>query len=284
MNKNKLSESEFDHKIINFHNNNNLLYPWFSMCIEYTDNPKTIAFFKNLSNGKCDIPGISVTKQHIISIIPNKEFVYNIDPLSDPLVLYENIYNLLLNDENDEYYCDSSDLQSLENTTTTTNINNIPTTVVYNTWNNIRKKSIKDSIIMNFVNSISKKYNFSKRTSEHMLNVINLSLMLKFIVTSDIDYDDGAIKKIRKFIYEDNYFEYEIYDSTGKMGKLNVILCKNDHLSFENQVPVESVVLLLNEDNSDNNNSKEPLNCCRISLIDSWCKMIEILSLTVKNK
>lgn len=207
-----------------------LLYPCFLTCLEYVEDDYWKNIFEDLSFGITP-QGTYISKNYLISNIKTKEFVYKINQELDTETIFLDVYNLL---------SEKLGLKSLNEIEEYKNNLDLETT--YNSWNSIKKKSIKDSIIMNYVNMKSEEYNFTTQTSKRLLNTINLGIMLKFITTKNISYENGYIINIDGFNFSEDEFQFD----------------KNL------------------ESNSFNSNVIE-YNKFKISLVDIWFKMIDIL-------
>lgn len=206
-----------------------LIYPCFLTCLEYIEDDYWKNIFEDLSFGITP-QGTYISKNYLISNIKTKEFVYKINIDLDAETLFMDVYTLL---------SDKLGLKSLNEIEEYKN--NIELETTYNSWNSIKKKSIKDSIIMNYVNTKSEQFNFTTQTSKRLLNTINLGIMLKFINTKHITYENGVINEIEGFIYRENEFQFDKNLET---------------------IPSSNVI---------------EYNKIKISLIDIWFKMIDML-------
>src|SRR5688572_22112178 len=125
-----------------------VIYPFVLECISYNNDSYWKNIFEDLSFGINPI-GTYISKNYLICSLKGREFNYKLEK-KDPKVLYTELYNLL---------CKKLGLLSdvernkkkreLEN-------NHIQN---YNSWSNIKKKSIKNILIEKYVISKSKKYN-----------------------------------------------------------------------------------------------------------------------------
>lgn len=206
-----------------------LIYPCFLTCLEYIEDDYWKNIFEDLSFGITP-QGTYISKNYLISNIKTKEFVYKINADLDAETLFMDVYTLL---------SDKLGLKSLNEIEEYKNNMELETT--YNSWNSIKKKSIKDSIIMNYVNTKSEQFNFTTQTSKRLLNTINLGIMLKFINTKHITYENGMINEIEGFVYRENEFNF------------------NKNL----ETTTSSNIIEYNK--------------IKISLVDIWFKMIDML-------
>jgi hypothetical protein len=154
--------------------------------------------------------------------------VYKINPENDSELLFWDIYTL---------FSEKLGLKSLNEVEEFKNSID-SSEMIFNSWNSIKKKSIRDSIIMNYVYTKAEQYNFNTKKTKELLNTINLGLMLKLINTKNIHYDNGVIYDIHGIEFSENNFVF-------------------------------------NRTNEYTNNTIEYFKT-KISLVEFWVKMIEL--------
>jgi hypothetical protein len=209
-----------------------LVYPCFLSCTEYTEDEYWKNIFEDLAFAITP-QGAYISKHYIISNTKNKEFVYKINIDLDPETIFIDIYNLfseklgIKSVQEIEDYKNSIDSSEL----------------VFNSWNSIKKKSIRDSIILDYVTKKSEEYNLSRAKAKELLNTINLGILLKFISNKHIHYDDNEIKDIEGFEF------------------------KQDGFVFTQTTEYSSNTLEYNK--------------YKISLVDVWIKFVEMLTKSV---
>jgi hypothetical protein len=209
-----------------------LVYPCFLSCTEYTEDEYWKNIFEDLAFAITP-QGAYISKHYIISNTKNKEFVYKINIDLDPETIFIDIYNLfseklgIKSVQEIEDYKNSIDSSEL----------------VFNSWNSIKKKSIRDSIILDYVTKKSEEYNLSRARAKELLNTINLGILLKFISNKHIHYDDNEIKDIEGFEF------------------------KQDGFVFTQTTEYSSNTLEYNK--------------YKISLVDVWIKFVEMLTKSV---
>ncbi len=174
-----------------------LLYSCFLACTDYTDDNFWKNIFEELAFGVCP-SSTYINKNYIISNSRGKEFVYKINPDLEPETLFWDVYNLLSEKvgikstrEIEEYK------QNIDNSET-----------IYVTWSNIKKKTIRDAIILQYVLEQTDLYELSRSKSRELFNLINLGILLKFIVSKHIILNNGRIESIYGFLYSKNDFIY----------------------------------------------------------------------------
>lgn len=186
------------------------MYPCFLTCLEYTEDDYWKNIFEDLSFGIAP-QGTYITKNYLISNVKTKEFVYKINTENDGETLFWDIYTAL------------SDKMGLKSMNEIEDFKNSidASEIIFNSWNSIKKKSIRDSIIMNYVSGKAVEFNLSPKTAKKLLNTINLGIMLKLINTKNIHYDNGVIHEIHGFDFCDGDF---IFNKTNDY-TVNVIEC-----------------------------------------------------------
>lgn len=174
-----------------------LIYPCFLSCLEFTEDEYWKNIFEDLSFGVTP-QGTYITKNYIISNVKNREFTYKIKTDIESETIFIDIYTLF----SEKLGLKSvNELEDYKNSIDSSE-------VIFSSWNSIKKKSIRDSIIMNYVSDRTIEYNLSPITAYRLLNMINLRLMLKFITTKDIHYDNGVIHMIDGIDYSENSFVF----------------------------------------------------------------------------
>lgn len=180
-----------------------ILYPIFLKTIQYTEDNFWKDTFENLAYSICP-SGSYISKGFLCSNIKGKEFVYKfID--KEPERIYNDIYSLLKLKLNimskNERSILLKEFEEVEE-----NIRKIKTC----TWNEIKKKGIKDILLQNFLIEMKKKYELRITQIRKLYNLINLCIILKSISTSDIEYTDGEIKSINGIFFSKGKYKVDI--------------------------------------------------------------------------
>ena len=71
-------------------------------------------------------------------------------------------------------------------------------------WNSIKKKNIKNTVVENYVIRMKKLYKLNTSQSKKLLSVIIIGLLLKTITTDDIIYVDNNIENIKGIDFQNN--------------------------------------------------------------------------------
>uniref|UniRef100_A0A6C0E0I1 Uncharacterized protein n=1 Tax=viral metagenome TaxID=1070528 RepID=A0A6C0E0I1_9ZZZZ len=183
-----------------------ILYPMFLECFQFTTDSFWENVFEDLAYGKTPY-GTYINKNFLCCNYKNKEFSYKIEK-KDPLLLYNDVYNLLVKKLGLLSVRDKLnkkiDFNNIEEDLKNTRKN----------WNNIRKKNIKDLLIENYVINMKNKYNLNVSQSRKLISTIFIGLIFKVFSVKDINYDDGVITSIDGITFEDNkvILERDIYD------------------------------------------------------------------------
>jgi hypothetical protein len=183
-----------------------VLYPLFLKCLKYADDTFWANIFEELSYNNCPV-GSYISKGFFCSNVKGKEFIYKFVDKHE-LKIYNDIVKLLRDKLN---IMSKNDKKSI-----LTEIEIIEKELkAYKTieWSSIKKKSIKDIIIQNYLIDSKKKYELSDIQIKKVYNLINLGLMLKSIKNSDISYSNGEITHIKGInFYKGKYsFNIDVY-------------------------------------------------------------------------
>ena len=183
-----------------------IIYPVFLECCEFSTDSFWENMFEDLAYGKTP-HGTYINKNFLCCSYKNKEFSYKIEK-KDPLLLYNDVYNLLVKK--------LGLLSVRDKLNKKIDFNNIEEDLknARKNWNNIRKKNIKDLLIENYVINMKNKYNLNVSQSRKLISTIFIGLIFKVFSVKDINYDDGVITSIDGITFEDNkvILERDIYD------------------------------------------------------------------------
>ena len=175
---------------------NEIIYPIFLECCQYTTDIYWKNIFEDLAYGKCSY-GTYISKDYFICNYRGKEFNYKIGN-TDPETIYKDIYTLLtkklkLLSERDkvkkriEFYKIESDLKDSRQT-----------------WSNIKKKNLKDLLIEKYVVDTSNMWQFTLAQSKYLMSLLFIAFTFKIIKAKDITYKDGSITEINGLKFKKN--------------------------------------------------------------------------------
>ena len=150
------------------------------------------SIFEQLAYGKTPY-GVYIYKEFLSCNYKNKEFSYKIDEEKEPEILFNEIYDLFSNklglfSEEEKLKC----FDDIEKSSS----------IVCDSWASIKKKNIKNILVEHYIINMKEKYDLSSKQITTLYNVILLGLLLHTIKTSDIEYSDGLIKKIKSIDFK----------------------------------------------------------------------------------
>ena len=177
--------------------NNEIVYPKFLECCEFTTDNFWKYIFEDLAYGKTPY-GTYITKNFLCCNYKGKDFSYKIDNKKSAETIYNDIYNILykkfgLLSENEKlrkrenFDKKEKEIKSLNNS-----------------WQMIKKKNIKNIIIENYVLNMKKKYSLDNKKTKQLLSIIIIGLILKTINSNDIEYKNNKIINIKGIHFETN--------------------------------------------------------------------------------
>ena len=185
-----------------------LMYPIFLECCKYTDDIFWKYIFEDFAYGKTPY-GTYITKNFLCCNYKTREFSYKIDIEKTPEVLYNEIYDILFNKFGLLSNKDKLKKRELFDSTQ----KEIDNQQLSN-WNSIKKKSVKNILVENYIIDQKKKYNLTFSQIKKLLSIIIIGIIFKTITSSDIDYSNSKINKINGFSFSDKkiHMEKNIYD------------------------------------------------------------------------
>jgi|TARA_B110000259_G_scaffold49886_1_gene58559 hypothetical protein len=186
-----------------------IIYPIFLECCQYSEDTYWQNIFEDLSYGLSPY-GTFFSKDYLCCNYKKKEFNYKVEK-KDSEKIYIEVYNLLT-----KKLGLLSQIQKIEKKKDFIHFeDSIKDT--RKTWNDIRKKNIKELLIEQYAVKMKNKYFLSIKQSRNLLKVIIIALVLKIITSNDIHYENDSITKItgikfehKKIIYERNLYKIDV--------------------------------------------------------------------------
>ncbi len=180
-----------------------IVYPIFLECCNYTNDGFWKYVFEDLAYGKPPY-GCSMNKGFIYCNYKGREFSYKIE-IKDAEVIFDELYNLFTNklkvlSKIDKKYL-LSEFEKEENGLGT---------IKDMSWKSIKKKSIKDMIIQEYVISEKNKRGLSIEQARKLLSLIFINLSFGIISSEDIHYENGKILAIDNIEFRNNEALYHL--------------------------------------------------------------------------
>ena len=194
---------------------NEIIYPIFFECCEFSPNNFWKNIFEDLAYGKTPY-GTYINKDFLCCSYKGKEFIYKIER-KDPYVIYNDIYKLLKNK--------MGVLSNKEKINKRNNFYKTESKIKENRleWSKIRKKNIKDLLLELYVVEMKKKYNLSIKQTKNLNSIVFIGLTFKIITPKDIIYEDFKIKKIKGIEFANKKIIIKINIYKNKLGISNEI-------------------------------------------------------------
>lgn len=179
--------------ILRTSSHNEVIFPIFEECKEWTLDPYWVDIFDKCANG--ELPsGVKITSTHIIA----KDITYKI--LSDSLENFQNILKIFekigLGEKEEER-----------------------PTIYYDDWKSIRSKKTKYQLLLKYVIECEKKYELSITVTKKLLAFIQLAFLLKQLTSSNIFMDNGKIKNIEGIDFKKNDFIVDVKEFDEKVSE-----------------------------------------------------------------
>ena len=175
---------------------NELIYPIFLECLEYTDDNFWKFIFEDLAYGKAP-HGTYISKNFLCCNFKGKEFSYKIVENGSSETIFNDIYEILTK----KFRLLSSKDKILRKKNFENKEEEIKTNCS-NNWNLIRKKNIKNALIENFVIEKKEKYILSDKQYRNLISTIIVGLFFKSIKSDDISYKDSIIDDIKGISFD----------------------------------------------------------------------------------
>lgn len=194
---------------------NELLYPQFIECIQFTKDIFWKNIFKDLSYGKCPY-GVYITNNFICCNYKDKKFSYKISLNTDYEKIYKDIYDIFKNKfgllSNKDKIQNNKQIIDIE-----TEMSDI---ITKDSWVDIKKKNIKVLLIQQYIINKGKLFSLQPQQIKDVYNKIIIGLLLKTINKNDIVYSNSSIQDISclKFCRHSYSFNNtDIYDIKSKL-------------------------------------------------------------------
>jgi hypothetical protein len=167
-----------------------IIYPIFLSCREMTQDLFWKKIFENMAYGETP-KGIHFKDNTIYSTFKKKEFNYNF-ATKEHTVIYEDIYYIFTTifgiKSNGDLTKKKDIFDEFNRVNSASNSEDV--------WSKIKKKTIKNNLIQDFVISSKNKYNLSVTDTQRLYFYICVGNMFKIFTNDDIHLEHGSITKI----------------------------------------------------------------------------------------
>lgn len=177
-----------------------VIFPIFQECCKIVDDDFWKSLYEELSYGKYP-KGLYIKGHDLCNTNKRKFFAYNF-LYKEAKEIIEDIHKLIL--ENTNIYSNKDkknkkkDIEKFKA--------DIQSHINVEKFSMIKKKSIRELMITNFVIDMQKKYKLKWSEARNLLNIIQMGFIEKTISSNDVIFKDGKIKKIKGITYDGESF------------------------------------------------------------------------------
>ena len=198
-----------------------LLYPIFIECSKLVTDSFWRVFYEDLAFNKCPRT-VFITNKSVCSNHKKNPLSYSFDNKKATEIIKE-LYPLLLDKTN---VCSQADWTKkkmmLEKS------QQLQSKKEYARWSSIRKKAIKDALIIDFVVKEKNLRGLNWAESRELRTLVTTSLTLSIIESTDVLYEDGEIKGIKCLVYNPNTRKYDIKKPIKNGGRISSNVSENN--------------------------------------------------------
>lgn len=181
-------------------------YPVFLKCCQYLSDPFWVYLFEDMAYGKCPY-GVIIQDKCVYCILRGREFTYALEDDKSAEDLSRELCQILSNklqilSQQDHFRfrneCQLHTKQYMES---------------IQTWNDIRKKNLKDILLEKYSLAQKAKYRYSNHLTRTLFAIIFIGLQFKTILHRQIEYKHHSIQRIQGIKCEPKRFvcEYNIF-------------------------------------------------------------------------
>lgn len=183
-----------------------VIYPLIYEASKFTTDDFWKGLFEELSVGKYP-KCVYISNNTLYSTNKRKQFTYLLIPDDKtPQEIAEELYTLLVNNTN---LCSNLDNNNRKAQIQSEKISLKDITK----WSAIKKKNIKEQLIVNYVLKMRKVYQLTWTATRHLFNLIHSGFIYHTQLSTDVEFADGEIKSIDGIVYNEHtkYFMNERY-------------------------------------------------------------------------
>jgi CRISPR/Cas system-associated exonuclease Cas4 (RecB family) len=177
---------------------NNILYPIFLECIQYTNDDFWKNLFEELSYGKCH-KSIYISNGTIYSSNKKKSFSYIIPESKNKnsQEVFTDIRKLLMENTS---ICSAIDISTKKEELKENQIDDEITDDT--SWGEIRKKNLREIFLIKYSVNMKKKYKLSWAVTRQLYSMIQVGFIYKTIVSKDVNFHNKQIENIEGIEYD----------------------------------------------------------------------------------
>lgn len=179
-----------------------ITYPIFTRCKKFLSDPFWKQIFDDLSRGKTP-RGVMINETYIYCSYKDKDFSFQYKGKNESQI-YENIHRLFTTRLN--IYSQRDQYQRILDLET---VRNEIESNKREKWSSIRKKDIKNTLLLNYVIRMKSEHNLNTIEAKKLLSAIRIGIITKVIISKNIIMKDGEIDYIENLTVENGKFYIE---------------------------------------------------------------------------
>lgn len=164
-------------------------HPVFLRCCQFLSDPFWVFLFEDMAYGKCPY-GVVIQDECMYCILRGREFTYSLQQSKSPEEICNDLCHILSTKLNILSQQDHFRFRDECQVHTKNYMEGI------HSWNDIRKKNLKDVLLEKYSLTQKAKYDYTNRLTHTLFAVIFIGLQFKTILHRQIEYHHHTVQKI----------------------------------------------------------------------------------------
>lgn len=184
-------------------------YPIFLECLEYTLDPYWRQVFEDCAKGKFP-KGSGIDAGGNAVYFKSKDTPKWHQLETNPEAVYQQLKTLFQTNLNLKSKKDRSNIREEIEI-----LKDHLESLYSGSWSSIRKKSIKDALIRNFVLEMKTNYNLNQEQTVRLHRLLQLGFLFNWIDNDNVVYENKEIMEIKNLFYDNETEQFELNFGTG---------------------------------------------------------------------